>query len=460
MQFEIIKRTPIFSAFSNIGKRVCLPQGIFYWADRAKTEAELIGTIGEAYAYENDFIPKSSSNWVPCYLEGVKDYLKNLTIDDLVPYASIPGIKQLRQIWRDWIIEKSRFNENDEQEQLNKLRNYMTTPIITSGVTNGIFLSCSMFLNPGEMIIAPNKRWGNYDNIIEKYLGAKIKSFEFFENQKFNLTSFGKAIDEVAKTQDKIVLIFNFPNNPTGYMPSEVEIKEIIDLLVEKQHNLNTPIITIVDDAYEPYIFMEDPRPTSIFYRLQQLKEDIIPVKLDGVTKELLIYGARIGFLTIGLKPNWINTQQELIQLNQEIDNIISGFNRATISNSNHFYQSLVVKLFKEQGRDKILEMRNRVYDVLKKRYVVINQELAKIDNPNITIDPNSGGFFVFINLNPNKIKANEFADFLLKNHKLGVIPIEKPQERVNGIRIAYCSIDLKNIPEFIKRIDQALKEI
>ena len=459
MQFEIIKRTAIFSAFSNIGKRVFLPQGIFYWADRAKTEAELIGTIGEAYAYEKDFIPKSSSNWVPCYLEGVKDYLKNLTIDDLVSYASIPGIKQLRQIWKDWIIGKSLYYEKSEQEQLNKLKSYITTPIITSGVTNGIFLSCSLFLNSNEMIIAPNKRWGNYDNIIEKYIGAKIKSFEFFEDQKFNLTSFGKAIDEVAKTQDKIVLIFNFPNNPTGYMPSEGETRDIIDLLVEKQHNLNIPFIAIVDDAYEPYVFMENPKPTSIFYNLQQLEEDIIPIKLDGVTKELLIYGARIGFLTIGLKPSWTSTQQELIQLNQEIDNIISGFNRATISNSNHFYQSLIVKLFNEQGRDKILEMRTRVYNILRDRYKVINQELAKIDNPNISIDPNSGGFFVFINLNPNKIKANEFADFLLKSYKVGVIPIEKPQEHVNGIRIAYCSIDLKNIPEFIKRFDHALKE-
>jgi DNA-binding transcriptional MocR family regulator len=96
---------------------------------------------------------------------------------------------------------------------------------------------------------------------------------------------------------------------------------------------------------------------------------------------------------------------------------------------------------------------------VLKRRYELINQELAKIDNSNMSIDPNSGGFFVFLNLNPNNIKANEFADFLLKKYKLGVIPIEKPQEHVNGIRIAYCSIDIKNIPEFIKRIGQALKE-
>ncbi|MFW9950757.1 MAG: aminotransferase class I/II-fold pyridoxal phosphate-dependent enzyme, partial [Candidatus Thorarchaeota archaeon] len=253
--------------------------------------------------------------------------------------------------------------------------------------------------------------------------------------------------------------ILNFPNNPTGYMPLEGETRDIVDLLVEKQDKLQIPIIVIVDDAYEPYVFTNNPKIKSIFYSLQQLENDIIPIKLDGVTKELLIYGARIGFLTIGLKPSWTKTEDELNQLNQEIDNILSGFNRVIISNCNHFYQSLVLKLFNDKGINNILKMREKVYNLLKKRYEMINVELSKINNPNITIDPNSGGFFVFINLNPDKIKANEFADFLLKKYKLGVIPIEKPQEHVNGIRIAYCSIDLKNIPEFVKRIDHALME-
>ena len=86
-----------------------------------------------------------------------------------------------------------------------------------------------------------------------------------------------------------------------------------------------------------------------------------------------------------------------------------------------------------------------------------MNSELANIDNPDVSVDPNSGGFFLFVNLNPDKIKATEFADHLLKKFKVGVIPIEKPYENINGIRIAYCSIDVEQIPEFIKRIKLAL---
>jgi aspartate/methionine/tyrosine aminotransferase len=459
MQFEIIKKTALFSSFSEVGKRVFLPQDVFYWSDRAKNEAELIGTIGAAYAYENDFIDGDSKEWVPCYLEGIKNYFKNITVNDLVSYPSIPGINNLRELWKEWIIEKSSFRQTNKMSELKRLEEYITLPLITSGVTNGIFLSCSMFLNPKEYIIAPNKRWENYDNIVEKYLGAKIKPFEFIKNQEFDLESFNTAIDEVAEVQTKIVIILNFPNNPTGYVPKREEAQNIINLLVKKQRRLKKPIVVLVDDAYEPYIFTEDGIKQSIFYNLHKLEEDIIPVKLDGATKELLLYGARIGFLTIGLKPNWTKNSEELHILMKEIDNILSGFDRIIISNSNHFYQTLIVKLFKEQGIKNILKMRNKVYTLLKSRYELLNSELKKINNPDISIDPSSGGFFIFINLNPSKIRASEFTEFLLRNYKVGVIPIEKPQENVNGIRIAFCSIDLKNITEFVYRIDQALKQ-
>jgi len=115
--------------------------------------------------------------------------------------------------------------------------------------------------------------------------------------------------------------------------------------------------------------------------------------------------------------------------------------------------------MFEEKGMDMIIQKRNKIKLLLKERYEKINSELASIQNADISVDPNSGGFFLFINLNPNKILATKFADHLLTKYKCGVIPIEKLQDNINGIRIAYCSIDLKNIPEFIKRIKLALND-
>lgn len=458
MEFKILKKTPLYQAYSELGKRLFLPQGIFYWSERAKKEAELIGTIGSAFGFEKDFIDGGSSKWLPCYLDELSEYF-SVDVKQIVPYASIGGLTEIREIWRDWIIRKANYDKERSLALLSRLQRYITSPIITAGVTNGIYHSSALFLNPGEFIIAPNKRWGNYDNIIEKNIGARIKSFEFFSDQNFNLRSLDNAIMDVAKSQEKIIIILNFPNNPTGYVPTTKESSEIVSLLQERHRSLNKPIIVIVDDAYEPYVYTDESSNRSIFYDLHQLDEDVIPIKLDGVTKELLMYGARIGFLTFGLKPSWTKNDEELELLKSEINNKSEGLNRATISSCNHFYQTITQKMFQEKGIEKFLSSRENVYNLLKKRYEKINSELKKIDDPNISIDPNSGGFFLFMNLNQKKVRATEFGDHLLQKYKLGIIPIEKPDENINGIRIAYCSIDFKDIPEVVNRINLALND-
>lgn len=456
MEFEIIKKTPLYKALSELGKCIYLPQGVFYWAGRAKKEAEIMGTLGSAFGYEKDFIEGGTSEWVPCYLEDIKNYTK-LNINEIVPYPKISGLEDLKTIWKNWIIEKSLINKTIEKERLNRLENYISTPVITSGLTNGIFFCCSLLLNSGDYIISPNKRWGNYDNIIEKLLGAKIKSFEFFIKSKFNVQGLKDAIYEVSKIQEKIVLILGFPNNPTGYIPKKEELEEIINVLRLAQKDISKPIIVLVDDAYEPYVYSNNVINRSIFYDLHDLEEDIIPIKIDGITKEFLMYGGRIGFVTIGLKPSWVNSEEELDILKTEINNKLSGLIRTTISNSNHFYQSLIINLFKDVGADGLIQKRDKVKALLKARYEKINAELRKIKNSDISVDPNAGGFFVFVNLNPKKFRANDFADHLLKKYKVGVIPIEKPNDNINGIRIAYCSIDLTQITEFVNRINLAL---
>ena len=457
MKFNYIQNTPLYSALSEIGKRIFLPDGIFYWSGRAKNEAELIGTLGAAYGYEKDFIEGGNSDWLPCYLKEITDFSK-LSVKEIIPYTSIGGLLETRKIWKEWIIKKSQYNQKDDS-LLYRLEKYITTPVITGGVTNGIFQACSMFLDASDYIIVPNKRWGNYDNIIYKFIGAKIQSFEFFKDSKMNIKGLKTAIEKIAKIQEKVVLLLNFPNNPTGYVPTKEEASNLVEMLKESQKIHEKPIVVLVDDAYEPYVYKDNVLNRSIFYDLHQLDENVIPIKLDGITKELLIYGGRVGFITIGLKPSWIIDDTELQNLKEEIHNKLEGFIRATISNCNSFYQVLVHKLFEENGFEQIIKSREDVSKLLKIRYETINLELRKINNPNISIDPNSGGFFVFINLNSTKIKARKFADHLLKEYRVGIIPIEKLDENINGVRIAYCSIDLSKIPELVKRIDLALKD-
>lgn len=110
MEFATLKKTPLYDAFSDLGKRIFLPEGIFYWSARAKKEADIDGTIGSAFGFEKDFIDGGSNEWLPCYLKDIKNYSK-LSVKEIVPYAPIGGIANIREIWKKWIVTKSSFDE-------------------------------------------------------------------------------------------------------------------------------------------------------------------------------------------------------------------------------------------------------------------------------------------------------------------------------------------------------------
>ena len=93
------------------------------------------------------------------------------------------------------------------------------------------------------------------------------------------------------------------------------------------------------------------------------------------------MYGGRIGFITIGLKPYWVKNVEELEQLKIELDNKLSGLIRSTISNCNQFYQAITLKIFKEEGMEKIIENRSATQNLLRKRFDLLNTEIVELRN-------------------------------------------------------------------------------
>ena len=84
-------------------------------------------------------------------------------------------------------------------------------------------------------------------------------------------------------------------------------------------------------------------------------------------------------------------------------------------------------------------------------------EAIKTINNPNNSPTP-PGRFFLFLNI--KGIPANELADTLCSKYKVGVIPTVNKEEKINGIRVAYCSVKKEDINEVFKRIDAAVKEL
>lgn len=456
LNFEILQKTPVFGSLSQFGKNVRQNPGIFYWATRAKQEAEINATIGSAIGKESDLDTAFESKIVTYYLPEIREYI-SLPPSALVTYAPVNGINQMRDLWEKWIVFKGKKAiERNNRLNESELQKYITKPIICSGVTNGIQMVCKLFMDPRTHIISSNKRWENYDAIISGQGDCKILSFEFFKEGRFNYEALRKVMEEILTLQDKVVMILNFPNNPTGYSPTYDEIQNITQMLHSFCEEHQKPVVILCDDAYEGYVYESDRSNHSIFYDLLNLHPMIIPIKLDGASKEMLMYGARIAAITLGIHPNWIS-DAELPQFNKEWENKLEAMIRQTISNCNHLAQEIQVAIL-SKGFEKLIAERKNVVDILAERYRLSVECLKKIKNSNITMDPAGGGFFLFLNL--KNISANDLANLLIKKYKVGVIPSVNLEENINGIRVAYCSVLKEQIEELFKRIDEACKEL
>ena len=373
-------------------------------------------------------------------------------MEEIKLYLIIPPF---RELWKQWIIVKGKREANMPSGPID-VNNMVTTPIICNGITNAIYITSRMFLERGEKIVCPNKRWGNYNSVLTLQNELEVESFQFFNKHKFNLEGMMSKLTSVSEQQERLVVILNFPNNPTGYCPTPSEVKTIVKALTEFCEVNQKPIVVLCDDAYEGYTFDDAVIGNSIFYELINQHKLLIPLKLDGTSKEILMYGGRIAAITLGMHPEWIK-MDEKNQFDIEWGNKVQGMVRSTISNSNHFCQEILVDMMKD-GFEGLIKSRENVIQILKKRFKQTLSSFSKYDTIQMTMDPVGGGFFVFLNL--KGIPADKFADHLLVKYKVGTFPVVNQKENINGIRLAFCSIPIEKIDVCFQKIQLAVKDM
>jgi len=176
---------------------------------------------------------------------------------------------------------------------------------------------------------------------------------------------------------------------------------------------------------------------------LADLHENILAVKVDGITKENFAWGFRVGFLTYASK----NLSSDCLT---GLTTKTSGAIRASISNSNKMAQSLVLKSF---ATSTYQSEKDAGFIILKERYLKV-RELVKSfdsDSPLKALPFNSGYFMTFLySGDSEKLRVH-----LLDEYGIGTISIQGKY-----LRIAYSSVELENLEELYTLIDKAAKEI
>jgi aspartate/methionine/tyrosine aminotransferase len=352
--------------------------------------------------------------------------------NDIFSYSPGGGDMRLRKLW---LKEMTAKNPTLKDKKI-------SLPLVTAGLTNGLAMIASLFVDPGDTFVLPDLNWDNYELIYHHQYRADVKKFpSFTEEGHFNVAGLLKLL-ESAGTK-KAHLLLNFPSNPAGYSLTEREQDELVEGLValaEKGMVLNV----IADDAYFGLFYEDDIAKESIFAKLCDAHERIFAIKSDGATKETMVWGFRIGFITYGAKGL---TDQQHDALNKKT----LGAIRTSVSNCDRPGQSLLIKAMQEGRRYEI--DKQAVFSEMKRRYLVLKETLKRFEgDENLIPYPFNSGYFVAFK---TRKSAEELRRHLLDRYEVGTINIDN-----TTLRVAYCSVDLEKIGELVELIYQAAGEI
>ncbi len=201
--------------------------------------------------------------------------------------------------------------------------------IMTVGAAGGLNVILKTLLNPGDEVLVFSPYFLEYGNYVANYDGV-LKAIPAKEEDGFQPD--GEAL-RAAITPKTKALILNNPNNPTGVIYSAEKIREIADVLYERQKELGTSIYIVSDEPYRELAYdgIEVPFITKYY------NNTIVGYSWS---KSLSLPGERIGYLAI---PDEADDSQLIIDA-AVIANRILGF-----VNAPSLQQRLVAQCLEEK---------------------------------------------------------------------------------------------------------------
>lgn len=187
-------------------------------------------------------------------------------------YTPVAGIPELRKA----IAEKFKRDNNIDWSPENV--------IVSTGAKHSLANVIQVLVNPGEEVVILAPYWVSYSEMVKLAEGKSVIVEGAFEND-FKATP---EQVEAAITDKTKILMFASPNNPTGSVYSEAELRAIAKV-IEKHPN----VYVLADEIYE-YINFREEGHFSIGSILE-IKDRVITV--NGMAKGFAMTGWRIGFI-------------------------------------------------------------------------------------------------------------------------------------------------------------------
>jgi aspartate/methionine/tyrosine aminotransferase len=416
----------VFDMLSEVGKNLFFPKGILTQGAEAKEKAyRFNATVGMA-----------TEKGRTMHLPSVMAMIRGLEPEEALTYAPSFGIMPLRRAWKEAILEKNPSLAGKK----------ISLPVVTNALTHGLSVISDMWVNPGDVIVLPDKIWGNYNMVFSVRRGARIVTYELFDNGGgFNFRSFEACLKAAAEKESKLIVLFNFPNNPTGYTVTNSEADRIAEILLNLAGN-GKNILAVTDDAYFGLFYEKDALKESIFARLMGRHPRLFAIKLDGATKEDYVWGLRVGFVTYGA---YLGGSHDPFY--DALERKTAGAVRGSISNVSHLSQSIVLKslqapTYRSEKKEKLRIMAERAQEV---KRVLGDPKYRKAWEPY----PFNSGYFMCLKL--KKVEAEPLRVHLLDHYGIGLIALGK-----HDLRVAFSCIEKEDVQQLFDTILKGVEDL
>jgi aminotransferase len=320
-------------------------------------------------------------------------------------YTSNAGLKELKEEISHYLNRRFGLSYDPGKEIM-----------VTIGGSEAIDIALRAMIDPGDEVLIPQPSYVSYLPCAQLVHAVPV-IIELKEENQFKLTR-QELLDAV--TEKTKVLILPFPNNPTGSIMDYDDLKELVDVIIEKD------LYVISDEIYSELTYSGNHVSIASF---PGMKERTIVI--NGFSKSYAMTGWRLGY---ACAPELILKQ--MLKIHQ-----FAIMCAPTTS------QYAAVEALKNGDSD--VEMMRDAYDQ-RRRFLIHELREMGLD----CFEP-FGAFYVFPSIKKLGMTSDEFANQLLKEEKVAVVPgtaFGSCGEGFLRISYAYSIDDLKVALERMKR--------
>lgn len=290
----------------------------------------------------------------------------------------------------------------------------MKETIVTVGGSEAIDLAIRAMVCPGDEVIIPQPCYVSYEPCVILTQGVPV-TVCLKEEDEFRLT--GKDL-RAAITDKTKLLVLPFPNNPTGAVMTEADLKEIAEICVEKD------IVVLSDEIY-----------SELTYGMKHVSIASFPGMCE---RTIVINGFSKGHAMTGWRLGYACGPEEIIRQMTKI-------HQFAIMCAPTMSQYAAIEALRN-GDEDVAMMRDS-YDK-RRRFVV--HELRDMGLP--CFEP-YGAFYVFPCIREFGMTSEEFATKLLMEQKVAIVPGTAFGDCGEGfLRISYA-YSLENLKKALGRL-------